>query len=297
MKKIVGNMFWKSRFSGLFYFYTLVICKIIPLLLFLSACTLEQKIGQHFIKEDADNYAIMVIPPDFLYKSNLKTQDIKNFKYLNQQERDSALFENSYLLRYIADSIFIDNYISNFTGLLSEYGIRYYDPSDFDAFLNHKGHNYIVSLAQIELEEYRTVITTEEILGEEDYYNEEFPLNTMNVNSWFEVSKLNDTTSSKKQVLYASHYIFDGFESRLSENPFSGEVTFKYSIDSINVQSIYDFAKFLGQKYAAYLYDYFLNSYIFEKYPANKEPEIYLHYDHKRKVTYSAEDDRFLFMD
>ena len=267
------------------------------LLLFFSSCTLEQKIGQKFVREAVDNYAIMLIPPDYLFKTNLKSDQIPGFKNMNQREKDSALIQNSMFIKDISDSIFMANYTSGLKELLTLYGIKLFAPSDFDAFLNHKGQNYVVTLAQIELEEYQKVITTEEILGEDDLYHEEFFLNALNVNSWFEVTRLNDTTDTRKHVLYASHYIFDNFESRLVENPFTGDVLFKYSIDSINVKSIHEFARFLGLKYAGYLYDYFMNAYIYEKYPAEREPTIYLHYDHKRRITYSAENDRFIFMD
>jgi len=262
-----------------------------------SSCTLEQKIGQKFFKEAAGNYAVMVIPPDFLYKTNLKTGDIEGFKNMTKAEQDSALFQNSHFIKEISDSTFLAGYITSLMEQLSFHGIKLYGPADFDGFLKHKGQNYVVSLAQAELEEYIKVVTTEEILGEEDYYQEEFTLNALNVNSWFEVARLNDTTTSKKQILYASHYIFDSFESRLVENPFTGDVVFKYAIDSLTIDDVYSFGKFLGMKYAEYLYDYFMNAYIFEKFPAEKEPAMYLHFDHKRRITYPAENDRFIFME
>lgn len=299
MKIKVGKIFIPGSLPGFFPFFSFnkILLFGLGLILTFTSCTLEQKLGNQFVKNEAGTIAIMIIPTDYIYKENLKTYEIKNFNGLSKTVKDSMLFENSLFLKEISDSIFLNHYISELSELLSDYGFRCYSPTEFESFLNHKGQNYVVTLAQVELEEYRKVVTTEDIFGEDDYYHEEFPLNALNVNSWFEVSRLNDTNSVKKQVLYASHYIFDDFESHLVENPFTGEVTFKYSIDSITSESIYNFARFLGFKYGEYLFDYFLNSYIFEKFPAEREPEIYIHYDYSKRISYSAGNERFIFLE
>jgi len=52
----------------------------------------------------------------------------------------------------------------------------------------------------------------------------------------------------------------------------------------------------LGKKYASYIYDYFMNEYLFRKTPEGERTGTYYHFDHRQGVFEAAGDNRFIFM-
>ncbi len=261
----------------------------------LMSCSVEQEMGNNFLKR-RDSLAVLLIPPDYLYKTNLKAYEIENFDELTEYEQDSALYANSKFLQYLDDTLLIKRMMSSLEAGLRQYGIYTYTPDRMDEFMSQNRTAYQVSLAQLEAEEDVYPYRAEAVFFDSVLYFEDFLLNKVSLNSWFEVTKLNDTTAVNN-VLYASHYAMDGLDGRFVNNAFTDEVEFKYNMDSLQVEDVYALAQTLGEKYAGYLFDYFLNGYIYRQYPPDERPKTYLHYDRERNMFYPAGDDRFIFMD
>jgi len=161
--------------------------------------------------------------------------------------------------------------------------------------MNLQTRAYQVTVVQLEIEEDIFPYRAEGVFDDTMAYYEDFDLNRVSVNNWYEISKLNDP-EAPNHLLYASHYITDNLQGRFVKNVFTGEVKFNYDYDPVTVEKIYEFAAGLGEKYAEYVFDYLLNEYIYRHAPDDKKPGVYYHYDHRLKNLYPAGDDRFIFM-
>lgn len=265
----------------------------IPLFFLLNSCSVEYKIAKGFV-DTPNNISLLVFTPDYIFKNNLKTYEYPVYDSLSGDDLDSALFFNSLFLQNLDDSIFFENYMNNLNLGLSMYGINVFPEYMLDSFLLIQSDAYILYIAQIELEEYVMPYTAEEYFGEY-FYSETIDLNAVNINSWFEITKLNSDENVKK-VLYASHMVFDDMSGSFSQNIFTGEVKFSYIIEQMTENDIYELSALLGAKYAGYTFDYFLNNYIIKHLPENVHSDKYLHYNPFRKTLTPAYDDCFIEM-
>ena len=265
----------------------------VPFFFLLNSCSVEYKIAKEFV-DAPNNISLLVFTPDYILKNNLKTYEYPVYDSLSGDELDSALFFNSLFLQNINDSIFFENYVNNLNLGLSRYGFKVFPEYMLDSFLLIQSDTYILNIAQIQLEEYVLTYTAEEYF-DEYLFSETIDLNAVNINSWFEITKLNSDENEKK-VLYASHVVFDDMRGSFSQNVFTGEVTFSYRIDQMTENDIYELSALLGAKYAGYTFDYFLNNYIIKHLPENIHSDKYLHYNPYRKTLTPVYDDSFIEM-
>ena len=259
-----------------------------------SSCTIERDLAKEFLLHK-DSLSIMLIPPDYVYKSNLKAYEVENYEVLDEYRKDSALYASSLFLQEIDDTLFIGRYFSALNARLRKFGITTYSDDQLPEFLGLTHPAFQVALVQLELEEDVYPYRAEEIFYDSILFYEDFLLNTVNMNSWFEISKLNDT-DAVNNLLYASHYVMDELEGRFANNLFTSEVKFKYNLISMKTEDVYTLAALMGEKYADYIFDYLLNEYIFSNYPDSKRPGTFLHYCLEYNNFTPAGDDRFVFL-
>jgi hypothetical protein len=260
----------------------------------LGSCSLERDLSKTFL-EKRDNISILLSKPDFVFKTNNKSWQIQDFDKMSNDRQEAALQENSLFLNKITDSVFLEKYFTALTTGLNSFGISVYEMDQLMNFMEQTGTLYQVSVAQIELEEDIFPYHVEETFDDTVVYFEDFELNTVNVNNWFEIHKLNDA-QAVNNLLYASHYLMDQIEGQFAENIFTGEVKYKYNLFPMDTNSIYEFAGMLGEKYAGYIFDYLINEFVFRNFPENQRPGVYMHYDHEYRILTPAGSDRFIFM-
>lgn len=259
-----------------------------------SSCSPERKLAKQFV-ENNDSIAVLLIPPDFLFKTNLKSWSAGDISDLSPQEQDAVLYDSSKFLKHIVDSVFIGRYMNALQAGLARYGIHTFSQDELLAFMSHENVAYQVSVAQLEIEEDIYEYCAKEVFDSTMYY-EDFDLDQVLVNSWFDISKLNDH-QGVNNVLYASDFVTEGLEGRFTSNIFTGEVRFKYNIFPLKTEDIYTLAAVSGERYAGYIFDYIMNRYIFMNFPEGRIPSTYLRYDQDAGVFYPAYDDRFIFLE
>ncbi len=255
---------------------------------------MERKIANDFLNIK-DSLSVLIIPPDYIYKTNAKTWEIENFDDLSERVQDSILYDNSLFIKDVDDSIFFEKYFSGLQNGLINLGFRIFSQDQIVDFMSARGIAFQVAVVQFELEEDIYPYRAEEIFDDTVAYYEDFNLNTVNVNNWYEITKLNDPLAINN-LLYASHYVMDELEGRFANNIFTGEVKFKYNLTPMDVDKIYNLAEVLGEKYAGYVFDYILNEYVHRNISNNIRPKTYFHYDPQIKALYPAGDDRFIFI-
>ncbi|MBK6966949.1 MAG: hypothetical protein IPH20_24370 [Bacteroidales bacterium] len=232
--------------------------------------------AKRFVRE-SQPLAILLLPPEFSYKYNFKIPDIENFDSLPKLTQDSLLYYNSELLQYMNDSLFINGYINGMSSGLKSLGFNVHTSESSESFVSRGSEGLILNIAQIELEEYFDSISENASFGDEELYSYELYLTALNINSWFELTRVNhqDTTL----VLYTSNTLTDQFEGGFRYFPFSGDVKYEFTIDSLRVDEIYPSVFSFGNLYAGYLFDFLMNDYISRNLPAGYQPSGYYTYD------------------
>jgi hypothetical protein len=268
---------------------------ILALISVFSSCTVERKLAQDFIYTK-DSISVLIIPPDLIYKSNVKTWEIEDFDELEVWEQDAILFDSSLFIKDVNDSIFFKKYFTSLQTELWDYGLNVFHEDELIDFMAVNTPAYQVAVAQVEIEEDIYPYRAEEVFDDTVAYYEDFYLNNVNINSWYEITKLNDPLAVNN-LLYASHFVMDALEGRFVHNIFTGEVKFKYDLTPMDMDQIYQLAEILGKKYAGYIFDYILNEYVYRNIGNGIRPKTYFHYDKELKSLYPAGEDRFIFME
>ena len=80
------------------------------LIVALSSCNPEKKLAIEFVSQ-ANIKSILVLTPEYLYKTNLKTYLMDSLGIGDDENKDSLLLLHSKYLSKLNDSLFIANYI------------------------------------------------------------------------------------------------------------------------------------------------------------------------------------------
>ncbi|MCD4664517.1 MAG: hypothetical protein K8R68_04535 [Bacteroidales bacterium] len=277
--------------SNTHYYFWILILSIVILSV---SCSAERKLAKTFIESKPD-ISVLILPIDYVFKTNLKVDEIEDKKGMTDWQLDSALMANSVLLKDISDSTFLETFINSMIEEFEKSGIKVYTESYLDSFLFIKTPAYILNIAQLEVEEFYTEHEDKEDLGDFTYYKS-IDLNAINFNSWIELTRLNPKEEGRK-VFFVSDGIEDIISGYFTENIFTGEVKYKYHISEIDIDIIYKYCKILGKRYAGYTYDYFMNEYITENFPAGTKRRYYMRYNRENKSLDPASRNRFVIME
>lgn len=255
---------------------------VIPLILLSVSCSPERRLANFYVKKQ-EPVSVLLLMPDFSFKYAYKVPDVENFDSLGSAVQDSLLFFNSALVQYLDDSIVISSYLEGLSSGLKNYGFNVFTSGMADGFVNSGTEALIFNLAQLQFEEFFDSISDEVSFGEEELYNYELFITALNINSWFELSGVNHYDTSTR-ILYTSQTITDYFEGRFRYFPFSGEVKYSYTLDSLKTSDVYRVVKDIGLQYSGYLYDYLMNDYVQKNLPPGTRAEQTYTYDRQAGV-------------
>jgi hypothetical protein len=191
----------------------------------------------------------------------------------------------------VDDSLFLENYVNNFLSELRKLGFTVYLPEAVDSLLKEQPQVYVLNMAQLQLDEYYYPFEDKTVYYE-TIYSKSLELNAVDFSVWYEVSKMN-SANPKKTLLYATHSMTDGVDGSFFLDPFTDDVKYRYTIDSISVADIQTMALNLGKRHASYLYDFFLNQYVAYHMPEGEVPYSYYHYNRFTHRLETVEEDRF----
>lgn len=273
-----------SRKINNFIFFILLIIFFLTI-----SCSPEKKLAKDFLKSGDTTYLLILIPEDLIFiKQNLSLTDEKKGK----DGSDSASLAASLFLGKIKEKLISGLIYSNFESILKSGPFRVYGDDEMSRFMQLGVKSYIIRIAQIELDEFIIPYTASEQFDTLTYY-EDFNLNAVSVNMWMEVTEVNGTQDTS-QVLYSKEQISDAVEGYFTKS-FSGMVKYIYERTDINFDDIHKMATDFGEMNAHYLFDYFMNKYIHERYKGKKAPKYY-HFDGAAGNTYPAGFYRFIFL-
>lgn len=266
---------------------------LLLILFFASSCNLERQLAKQYVADT--RMKAVILPVDFIYKSNLKTAYVDSLGIKDEARREKMLWEQSDFIKDINDSLFIANYVFGLETELKRFGVEVFRARQMEQFMEQDGLTFQVSIAQIEIEE--SFVQSRDATEIYDlYYYHDHYLNALLVHSWFEIV-LFDDTASDHPVLFATDIITDQVDGEFRYDVFTERVQYMYNTDSLNLSKIYDFAFDLGRAYGAYSFDYLLNRSIKKDLPDDYRSNKYWRYDPYRGNFFEAEDDRFIPLD
>lgn len=263
---------------------------VFSVLVWLPSCLPEQKLAKSFI-QSRQVFNLMVTSPGIVHKFNHKGETIKEFSSMDSLERERALWYGSQFIRYVSDSILLENYMNAFIDELRLLGMNVFLETTADSFNTSHPQSYMVNLAQIQLDEYIYPLQ-DEVEYYDSVYVKNININAVDFSCWIDLNKAG-IPNPRTTVLYATSTAYDAFDGRFYADPFSGQVRYRYSIDTLKAGELHELSSMLGKKHAGFLYDFFMNQYIGHHLPDGYDPLDYYHYNRKRDALVPAYEDRF----
>jgi hypothetical protein len=259
-----------------------IISVLIPVF---SSCDIEKRMANDYL-QNRKSTAILLMGTSYLYKINKNSDSIPGFKKLSQVQKDSTLYMNSQFIKNLDDSVLLESYLDAMAEELRQLKFSVYRESRLDSFLLLKSPAFIMNLAQAELEEYIIPYTDTKVYDDTLKYIKKFSLNAVNLNCWFELTKLNSDTAAV--VLFSTHSASDQVNGKFFRHPLLFDVTYKYTMQRITLDEVLGLVSYSGRKDATYLNDYLLNSELKQNLPKDYQMSTYWHFDRHRNAVSPA---------
>ena len=240
----------------------------------LSGCQTELKMAKAYVAEQPKIEAAVYFPE----KAEVKVEYNPTYGLTN-------------VLQGFIQDLFLDIMYNAYSKTLGHYGVEVYVPEDIENVPVDSIH-WLVLLSRMEISG-RITEYEDYLFSDSHDYSYKHPLNTVNVASWFEI---ND--GEWKPVLYSEQNLIDGFNSKTDHAFWSGKFDYYYTIDTLKLDDVYNFAVYLGKLYAGYTYDYMMNKHVEEEMKKRNMDywnQQLLRYDpYKKQLRYAEDDDFFL---
>lgn len=259
----------------------------------LSSCAVERKLARQFIESDTGTVALVMLP-EYVFKTNLKTYEHPGIDTLPEPKRDSILYAGSTFLNILSDSVILNRFNEKLTGQLQKYGYTIMEESRLDSFMVMHPGGLVVNVAQVSIEEFVHPYTFDYDMVDEYYTVKDIDLNALSMNIWIELSQLNSI--EKNNLFFTSDFITDDLEGYFRQYLFTGKIEFEYTLDTLTSSDIYLFMDSMGKKCAIYLHDYLLNDFIRENIPENTviEPKPVRWDPDRKQIEFRNPDDGFI---
>lgn len=243
------------------------------LAMMLTSCQTEKKLAKKYVAERPHIEAAVFFPEQAEVKVEYSVQYGRNTEVLNGFNQD----------------LFLDIVYNAYAETMGFYGVEVYVPDDINQVPVDSTH-WLVMLSRMEISG-RITEYEDYLYSDTDEYSYKHPLNTVNVASWFEI---ND--GDWKPVLFSEHNLMDGFDSKADFSIWTNTIDYNCTIDTLQLNDVYNYAVYLGKLYAGYTYDYMMNSYVgAELKKKGYVYQIMLRYDpYKKQLRYTEEDDCFI---
>ena len=243
--------------------------------LLLSSCHIDLKLAKRYVAERNNIQAAVFFPEQAEVKVEYNPQLGRQTEVLNDFDQD----------------LFLDVMYNAYAEEMAHYGVEFYVPEDIENIPVDSTH-WLVLLSRVEISG-RITEYDDYLFSEIDEFSYKYPLNTVNVASWFEI---ND--GEWLPVLFCEHNLMDGFDSETDYSFWSDRLDYNFTIDTLKLEDVYNYAVYLGRLYAGYTYDYMMNRYVGEEMKRQNLDywnRYMLRYDpYKKQLRYAEEGDGFI---
>jgi len=197
----------------------------------------------------------------------------------------------SYFLKYdgipVVDSVFN----ASFDNGLGMSGFQVYGDSSVDQFLSHPGEKYIVEFLQMYIEEKTMPVSDTLYFASDNFMQFDTVISRIDLCLWLRINPVDDTTTAAP-LLYASFPLVDYFSGNWEYDMSNDRYHYRYDFTAFEPRDIYYLIVNSGKNISDYIYDYFLNLYLYEN--MRLKPEAY--YTWNGSFLRRAGQARFIFM-
>ncbi len=227
------------------------------LLLIVSSCMPGRRAAADFL-EKKEKVAVMVVPPAYTH--------LFYFPFDAEENRvafdDPQGIDKSHFLKELDIDVAAEIFMESLYDELEKYELLVFRPEKFNDFLSYDGRRYVFTIAQTEVNEYDQQMT-ERAMVDNVVYRQDFLLRTIERNTWFEFSVVDDDSKEEGMlVLYSNFITSDYVDGRFRYHGLSGEVNYEYESYLLTMDDVYDINRFAGVRNARYIFDFLLNRYV-----------------------------------
>lgn len=240
-------------------------------MLFFASCGSEFKLAKQFVSQSPE-VQMAVYFPEKAQVSLIQDEDSTYTQVLDSVNQD----------------LFLDIMYAAYADELKRYNINVYIPDDPNAIQVDSVH-WLVVLSKVEIQGLYTEYVDEFYDIVNDYVYS-FKLNTVNVASWFDV---ND--GEWHPTLFDEYNLTDDFKSYVARNKTEG-LQYHYNITPLVTKDVYDYAVFLGKRYAAFTNDYMMNRFVETQMETQRQmPRFKLRWDpYENRCLFQLEGEGFI---
>lgn len=237
----------------------------------LASCGSEFRLAKRFV-DQSQELQLAVYFPEKAQVTLIQDQDGTYTKVLDSVSQD----------------MFLDIMYAAYADEMSRYNVNVYIPEDPDNVQVDSLH-WLAVLSKVEIQGLYTEYV-DYLFNFSDEYSYTFPLNTVNVASWID---FNDGEWHPTQ--FDEYNLTDDFDSYVSYSREEG-VQYHYNITPLGSKDVYNFAVFLGKRYAAFSYNYMLNHFVGSEMTREKmEPRYKLSWDpYDKRFSFQQEGEGFI---
>ena len=237
----------------------------------LASCGSEFRLAKQFVSQSPQTQVAVYFP------------EAADVTYMVDDKGDY-----SHVLDSVNQNQFLDIMYAADAEELRAYNLNVYVPDDPDRVQIDSLH-WLIIVSKVEMQGLYTDYV-DHLFDFLDVYDYSFSLNTVNVASWFDI---NDGEWLPTQ--FDEFNLNDDFASWVTDSRKDG-TQYHYQITPLKAADVYNYAVFLGKRYATFTYDYMMNRFVeTEMGEMNRYPRFKLRWNpHEKEFYYQLEDDAFI---
>jgi len=257
-------------------------------LVFLLACSSPKRVAREYAR-NVDLPSILYISTPFLYTEFHRPGEMgDSLNYFKPEKLVYALGDT--LAEYL-----LNLYDSTFTASLRNMGFPLFSVDSIADFFSSERQKWQLSLVQASLEEHRIYIE-DEVTFTDFSVVWDTVISEYQYNVWFELSPVNADSTVPVHLLFASTHVSDHVKGRFVYDWGARVYRYSYDFRDIIAEDFILLFKEAAITNAEYLYDYFLNRYLYFHYRNPQKIKLYYTYDHQKNKISPARGKRFIFM-
>ena len=236
-------------------------------MLVFSGCSTELRLAKQFVSQRGAIKAAVYFPEE------AQVTLVQNEEGVYSQVLDS-----------LDQNAFLDIMYAAYAQEMGRYGVEVYVPEDADAVVTDSTH-WMILLSKMEIQGLFTNYV-DQLFDLVDEYEFTFPLNTVNVASWFDISD-----GEWLPTQYYEYNLTEEFKSHVSFKGKEGP-QYHYDITPLKTEDLYDYSVFLAKQYAAFTHSCMMNRYVRQEMgKAGLEPRFKMRWNPVEETFYYQEEE------
>ncbi len=258
----------------------------IILLAIFSSCHSEKKIANSFISSHdkialyttfSANWDLFMIKPQGKTKADIYARQYFPYRTYFLKNDGTAHI----------DSVFKNSLFFN----LDASSFESFTDANVHEFFKCKEDKYIIEFVQLYVEEKTLTVNDTFYFTNTNIIKFDTAISCVDLCFWLRINPVNDSFLASP-LLYASFSLADYFEGRWEYDYETGNYFYKYDFTEFKKEDIDALFEYAGEKIAEYIYDYFLNMYLYKQ--MKSKPKAY--YSWNGRYLHKAGQNRFIFM-